>query len=279
MPPDFVVAGHIVKDITHDGWRPGGSVLYAAAQANALGRQVGVVTRCDASVKPAVILPGVEWLVLNAAQTTTFANRYSEHGREQLLLSRADRISIEAIPEAWRTAPIFFLAPVFHDLKDSLPAQIARPGTLLGLGAQGWLRCLDGERVRPGVFEPRPAWLVGDAVFVSEEDVTDPEAVEVWHDVVPIVVLTRARRGATVWDVRGRSDIPAVETDEVDPTGAGDVFAAAFLIRYEETYDAVTAARFASAAAALSVRAIGTAGIAGRDEIESLAAVAVDRRR
>lgn len=271
MPPDFIVAGHIVKDLTNDGWRPGGSVVYAVSQAKLLGRSVGAVTCCASNVNPEAIVPGVDWLVIDDPHTTTFANRYSEAGREQLLLSTALPIGVDAIPEAWREAPIVLLAPVFHDIHDNVPSQLPRRGTLLGLGAQGWLRRREGERVLPGSFEPRPSWLAGDVVFVSEEDIEEPEAVGAWQERVPVVVLTRARSGATVWDARGRHDIPAFDTNEVDPTGAGDVFAAAFLIRLQETSDAVTAARFASAAAAISVTAIGPAGIAGREEIEALA--------
>ena len=279
MSPDFVVAGHIVKDLSNDGWRPGGSVVYATSQAKLLSRSVGAVTCCAASVEPETIVPGVEWLVIDDAQTTTFANLYGPAGREQLLLSTASPIDIEALPDDWRAAPIIFLAPVFHELHDDVPARLSHPGTLVGLGAQGWLRRLEGEQVRPGVFEPRPAWLAGGVVFVSEEDIDRPEAVEAWQEAVPVVVLTRSRSGATVWDALGRHDIPACETREIDPTGAGDVFATAFLIRLEETGDAVMAARFAAAAAALAVTAIGTEGIAGREEIEALAASAAGTGR
>jgi len=57
---------------------------------------------------------------------------------------------------------------------------------------------------------------------------------------------------------------------EVDATGAGDVFAAAYMVRIHETGDALSAARFASAAAALSIRGEGIAAIAGRDQIEAM---------
>ena len=57
---------------------------------------------------------------------------------------------------------------------------------------------------------------------------------------------------------------------EIDATGAGDVFAAAFLVRQRETGDNRLAAEFATAAAALAVQATGTAGIGGRKAIEAL---------
>jgi sugar/nucleoside kinase (ribokinase family) len=64
--------------------------------------------------------------------------------------------------------------------------------------------------------------------------------------------------------------MPAYVRDEVDPTGAGDVFAAAFLIRYHETGDVREAMRFGSAAASLAVGAPGVEGIGGREEIAAV---------
>jgi sugar/nucleoside kinase (ribokinase family) len=128
--------------------------------------------------------------------------------------------------------------------------------------------------VLPGVGEQDPLWLHGDVAFVSEEDLANPEMVEAWRDRVPVVALTRARRGATIWASGRLQEIPSFETEEVDPTGAGDVFATAFLVRFSETRDVEVAGRFAAAAAALSVRREGTAGIATREEIEALVASA-----
>jgi sugar/nucleoside kinase (ribokinase family) len=54
----------------------------------------------------------------------------------------------------------------------------------------------------------------------------------------------------------------------VDPTGAGDVFAAAFLVRYRETGDPFASALFASCAASLSVEAPGLEGVPTRARVE-----------
>jgi sugar/nucleoside kinase (ribokinase family) len=53
----------------------------------------------------------------------------------------------------------------------------------------------------------------------------------------------------------------------VDPTGAGDVFAAAFFINLFETNDAWASARFANQVAALSITRIGLAGIPTAEEV------------
>jgi sugar/nucleoside kinase (ribokinase family) len=274
MPPDYLVIGHIVKDIVSDGWEPGGSVYYAAAQASRLGLKVAAVTSCGPDIDPAALLPGVDWHVASSDVTTTFENRYEAGGRRQRLLQGAPPLQLDDVPQDWRAAPVVFLAPVFHDVDPALPAQLAGKGSLLGLGAQGWLRRRDGEYVLPGRFEAQPSWLAGDAVFVSEEDLDEPESVSLWQERVRTVVLTRADRGCSVWGADGRRDLPAVATQEIDPTGAGDVFAAAFLVRLRETGSTEAAAHFAAAAAALAVREPGIDGIGDRKAIEVLMAQA-----
>jgi sugar/nucleoside kinase (ribokinase family) len=55
--------------------------------------------------------------------------------------------------------------------------------------------------------------------------------------------------------------IPAFPVHEVDANGAGDVFSAAFLVRYFQVKDAVAAARFAAVVASFHVEHFGTEGI------------------
>jgi sugar/nucleoside kinase (ribokinase family) len=270
MTPDILLAGHIVKDITNDGWRPGGGVTYGAAQALRLGLSVAVVTSCDAGVDPHAVLPDVDWRVLRSTDTTTFENRYTGSRREQTVLARARKIGLTDIPDDWRGTPLILLCPVIGEIDPSLGRQLHGGRSFVALGAQGWLRRVEGQRVVVGPAEPSPDWLAGDAVFVSEEDVTDADGVAAWQAHVPIVILTRARLGCTLWDAGGRHDLPAFSVDEVDPTGAGDVFMTAFCVRFHETRDAIDAARFGAAAAALAVTRPGIEGVGGRNEIEAL---------
>ena len=59
------------------------------------------------------------------------------------------------------------------------------------------------------------------------------------------------------------------QSHEVDANGAGDVFSAAFLIRYYETGDALLAARFAAVVASFHVEHNGTEGIPTRAQTEA----------
>ena len=104
---------------------------------------------------------------------------------------------------------------------------------------------------------------------MSEDDTGDDR--EVLADYVarvPVVVLTTGWRGATLyWEGRALAISPR-PAREVDPTGAGDVFAAAFLIRWHETGDPVAAARFANIVASFSVEGPGLSAIPTRAQVE-----------
>jgi hypothetical protein len=272
---DFLVVGHIVKDVLPGGgWRLGGSVAYAACQARRLGLSVAAVTSCAPDLSPAEALPGVLWHVVPSPVTTTFENRYEGDRRSQHVSAVASLLSAPHLPPSWRRAPLALLAPVAGEVDPRLAAVFPEESHV-GIGAQGWLRRIEDGRVSPGTAVGDASWLAGaDTVFVSEEDVDDPEEVWRWRCSLPVVILTRGRRGCTLWDESGRHDCPGFQVAEADPTGAGDVFAAAYLVRLRETGDPMAAARFANAAAALSVRGAGLSAIAGRDEVEALLASA-----
>jgi sugar/nucleoside kinase (ribokinase family) len=107
------------------------------------------------------------------------------------------------------------------------------------------------------------------ATVLSLEDVGGEwAAVERWARLAPVVVVTRGKEGATVF-VRGQGarDYAAPAQTETDPTGAGDIFAAAFFIHHYETGDAWAAARVANQIASVSVTREGLAGVPTTEEV------------
>lgn len=72
-----------------------------------------------------------------------------------------------------------------------------------------------------------------------------------------LVVLKRGERGAMLFTGGAQIEVPTVPVREVDPTGAGDVFDAAFLVGLLNGWQLEEAARFACAAGALSVTRMG----------------------
>lgn len=266
--PEFVVVGHVVKDLTAEGWRLGGTATFAAVQARRLGLRVGVVTRVGGDLDLAELLPEVGMAGRPSRWTTTFENVYDEAGRRQRVRAQGEHIEVDDIPGSWRRARAVLLGPVFGEVPAGMGTVFDR--SLVGVSAQGWLRGLDGRgRVRPSAWTGASFWSGCRALFVSEEDLGGRgEEPARWADEVPIVAVTRDRKGARVHAEGRWRAIDAFPAEEVDPTGAGDVFATAFLVRYGETGDMREATRFAGAAAAWSVEGYGVDGIVGRGQIE-----------
>ncbi len=256
---DFVVVGNVARDLVPGGWRAGGTAVYAAVTARGLGRRVGVVTAAPAEVLAAAPLTGVTVVRVPATESPTFENVYTPAGRVQYLRAAGEPVPEAAVPEAWRAARVALLGPVYHEVD---VATAARFTGLRGLCAQGYLRRADADgRIRP---LPPDAWPTADirgidVLVVSEEDLGGRAngVLAAWAAQVPVLAVTLGRRGARVRAQGVWQHIPACPAREVDPTGAGDAFAAALLIALDEGAEPWQAARFAAAAASLVVEAEG----------------------
>jgi sugar/nucleoside kinase (ribokinase family) len=229
---------------------------------------VGVVTSC-AEDAPLKALDGIQIVNIPSEHSTTFENIRTESGRRQILHDHAARISFQHVPEVWRSAPIVHLAPIAQEVD----AEMARrfPGSFLGVTPQGWMRTWDEKgRVKMKTWENSGQVLgLAGGVVLSVEDVNrDLELVERMAHQTRLLCLTEGEMGAVLyWNGdRRRFRPPAVA--EVDSTGAGDIFAAAFFVRLHRTRDPWEAARFATHLAAYSVTRSGLNGIPTHDEIE-----------
>ena len=83
------------------------------------------------------------------------------------------------------------------------------------------------------------------------------------------IVVTRGADGCTVYSADGRVEVAGFAVDEIDPTGAGDCFDAAFITGALEGKPTEDAAQLANACGALAVTAKGPmAGAKSRAEVE-----------
>ena len=130
----------------------------------------------------------------------------------------------------------------------------------VGAIAQGYVRAIDPEGAVSARGWERPSRdLLGvHVLFLSEHDLPDAQArARELLSCVPIVALTRGWRGLELLTRDGVHQVPSLPRAEVDPTGAGDVFAATFLVRYHETGDPLEAAAFGACAASCVVEGVG----------------------
>ena len=261
--PDYVLVGHVTRDVVGDGFVIGGTVTYAGLTALALGKTVGAVTSVGPEIDLARSLPGIRFQLRGAPASTTFENVYRDGHRQQWIRAVAERLDPGLVPAAWRSAPIVHLAPLAGEFGPEM-IQVFEHCQLLGLTPQGWLRTWNshGYVRRSAWNNPEETLAACDAVVLSEEDVEgDWDVLRYYADVTKLLVVTQGALGCTVFD-RGRPrQVPAFPAHEVDATGAGDVFAAAFFIGLLRDGDPVAAAHYANCVASFAVEALGTDGI------------------
>ena len=268
--PDYLVIGHVTRDVVSKGESTtGGTATFAALTAARLGLQVGVLTSSRGAVAALAQTAAITVCRKPASATTTFENTYDGGRRRQSLRSRAHTLTIADVPSDWGRAPIVHLGPVAQEVDEHLIT--AFPQALVGITPQGWLRSWGADGfVRPVAWNAARQLLPSaDVVILSLEDLGgDRQELEVYQQASRVLVLTAGQRGACVY-CQGRADwFPAFEAVEVDSTGAGDVFAAAFLVHFAENGDARGAARFANCAASFVVEGVGTTTVPHREQVE-----------
>lgn len=272
----FLAVGHVARD-EFEGeptWRLGGTALYTAATATRLGARTAIVTRVGPNERAALeercASLGVELHALPAEITTTFAFRYEDGRRLMRLRARARGLALADVPQALRAADAVILGSIAHEIDRSLLGAFGDAASVVT--AQGYLR----EWSADGTIRPR-RWddvaevaASASAIVLSEDDVGgDLDEPRRWAGHTPVIV-TLAERGSLVL-VDGRETmVPAFRAARVvDPTGAGDAFAAGLAIALAEHRPLLESVRFAHAVASFAVEAIGTEGLADRKMVEA----------
>jgi sugar/nucleoside kinase (ribokinase family) len=266
---EYLVVGHLAHDLTPDGPRLGGTAAYAALTARALGLRAGILTAFGPETSLEA-LEGIPIAGVQSAHSTTFENIQTPNGRRQTLHHSASPLDLDLIPEAWRRTPILHLGPIAQEAAALLPLGI-KP-VLLGLTPQGWLRRWDAAgRVSPCEWPgaEESARQAG-AVVISLEDVGgNEEQVEVLAHASRVLAVTEGAAGCRLYWNGDLRRFRAPKVREIDPTGSGDIFAAAFFIRLYTTRDPWEAARFANQVAAISVTRPGLDGIPTPEEVRA----------
>jgi len=255
---NYLVIGHVTCDLTPTGKQVGGTVSFSGRTAQALGCRTAVLTSAAPDYDLSSALAGLTLQRKPAAATSTFENIYTPEGRIQKLYERAEPLAAADVPPDWLRTPVVHLAPLTNEVDPALVHQFSN--SLIGITPQGWMRQWD-ENGRVSAQEWQDAEKIlplAAAVILSEEDLPHPAALERFLHSARLLVLTQGNQGCTVYFGDEKRQIPAPQVTEVEPTGAGDIFAAAFLIRlYQTDGNPWEAARFANEIAAQSVTQVG----------------------
>jgi ribokinase len=158
--------------------------------------------------------------------TGTVVSVATPDGKRTMLSDRGVSVDFEPaeLDEAWLVGCDWMHVPVYSlarpPLRETaLRAIAAAPQVSLDLSATVALEQAGVRLVREVIAEHRPA-----LVFGNEEEVAllEPEA--------DAVVVKRGARGVVVRTSREDREYPARQVEAVDTTGAGDAFAAGFLL-------------------------------------------------
>ncbi len=243
MSLDIAVLGNLLVDdvVFPDGRtrlaQPGGACLYLALGAALWGLRVGVVSvagyeypapALDGLAARGVNLAGVRHLDGPGVRTWLLYEGARRHIVHRLEGPTHAEVSPrpEDVPESWRSARAFHLAPMPLETQASLARAIATwPNAHLSLDPYT-------------LVTPETASVVGpvfagvDALFLSEDEL------ELGHgdrrDALPglmcgrltRIAFKRGDRGGIFLDAGGFVDWRPRASAVVDPTGAGDAFAA-----------------------------------------------------
>lgn len=302
-PPTVVVVGAASRDLAPDdprGWRLGGGVSYSALTTARLGLRTAALVGVDAEAAAhaheleTLRQAGVDVVLVPLDHGPVFENVERPEGRLQYATDRSDPIPVEALPEPWREAPGWILAPVAAEVPEAW-ASAPREDATVAVGWQGLLRVLTPGEVVEHVAPGRSAVVArADLVGVSRDDVdrSIPLA-DLCRLLRPgaMLVVTQGDRGGLVLETgddgpRRIRHYPAVRShDPIDPTGAGDVFLAALAAaridprlvggRIDRGADLLLAA----AAAALVLEGPGMAGVPQLPAVRTRVRETLDRLR
>lgn len=267
---DYLVVGHLTQDITSNGLQLGGTTTYAALMAQALGLRVGIVTSHHEDL-PLGQLSSIPIVNSPAEKTTTFENIYIGSERIQTIHSVADPLDLYIIPETWRQTPIVHLGPVAQEITPSIVRQF--PNSMICVTPQGWMREWDSTGMVSPSEWPEADFVLRhvDAAVISDRDVLlDQNRINEMAAAAQILITTQGADGNTLYTQGQVHHMEAPNVTELDSTGAGDIFAAAFFVTLFRTNNPVEAARFASLAASLSITRRGSDSVPTKDEIYDL---------
>jgi sugar/nucleoside kinase (ribokinase family) len=276
------------------GWRLGGGVSYSALTTARLGIPTAAVIGVDEEASRALELDllrqaGVDIELVPLEHGPVFVNLERPEGRLQLCLSPSDPVPVAAVPDAWRAARGWILAPVAAELPDAW-ADVPPASAIVAVGWQGLLReLIAGEAVRHIDPVPNPLIARADLVGLSRDDLDPATELAALCRLLhrgSTLAVTRGDRGGLVMEGgpdgpgHPRHYPPVRSHDPIDPTGAGDVFLAALAAARIEPrlvagrIDAGFDLLLAAAAASLVLEGPGLLGVPDRAEVTERMAAA-----
>jgi 1D-myo-inositol 3-kinase len=255
-----VTAGHVTNDNYDGRILPGGSAFYCAQVYRQLGASVRLATSVGKDFDCLDAFEGLQVFLDEASETTNFINTYLDDGRRiQKCIERANNVTPGLLGVDKEDTDILHIAPVMGETDLQLWVRSVK-AKFVAAGLQGFLRSIDSSgNVVNKEWNPGKEELKGvDMVFLSEEDLNGQVSlIERLRSDIKIVVLTKGRNGSVVYFEDKQINLGVYQTNEVDPTGAGDVYSAGFLYALASGNSLENSAIFGAAISSIIVEGKG----------------------
>ncbi len=289
-PMEIVVIGHLSRDliITPESRTEaiGGGPAYAmiAPKLGALG--AGIISCVGADFEDeyidtlrtaGLIVSGIQ---KRGKKSTRFINEYDVEGnRTQRVESVGSPISPSDILPLYMGASIYHFSPLTANEITYSTIESVRVGSpLISIDSQGFLRGIENELIVEREWSERDDILaLADVVKFDEAELklaydaqSELSAVTELLNIGPrMVLVTRDRRGSTVYTRNTQKDIPLVlANSQTDPTGCGDVYVISFLLEYMRTGDVKRAGLFGATCSSFNVETTGPYDLPTREQVE-----------
>ncbi len=272
MIPDYLAIGHVTEDVWRDGHiTPGGTAWFSSLAAQRLVPNVAVLTAASSTYDAAQTLPGIDAHIVPSPTTTQFENIYTPQGRIQYTRPSPVQLMPDQLTPDLRCAKIMHLAPVCDEVSAAFATDVS-DDVFIGVTPQGWLRRWGAAgRVHAKPWANAEVILArANAVVISIDDVTgDWRTALRWAALAAhVFVVTQSADGCTLFLNGKPIHVPAPQVEEVEPTGAGDIFASSLYIALQRGDDPVDACAFANCMAAQSVTRRGLDSLPTQEDID-----------
>ena len=264
---DFLAIGHVCHDWTPSGNVLGGTTSYASFFAKKMNLHTAILTSFGSDFEFQNRFQNISFHSIPSDKTTFYKNIYDGSNRQQFLLEKSNNIFTNHIPDDFRNPKMVLLGPIANEIDFGILDYFKN--SLVAVCPQGWMRRWNSEgKVFHQMLEDWSIFQKADLVILSEEDLNfQLDLIPKLASLFKTLVVTKGEKGADVFHNNNKHTFPSFPSKMIDPTGAGDIFATAFLIRYFETKDILKAGNFANAAASFCIEKKGIDGIASREEI------------
>jgi 1D-myo-inositol 3-kinase len=260
----YVIGNPTIDTLVHDSTTRealGGTAIYTSLAIRRLGQRVAVVSKGCAAARQVLEDAGVDVsLFTETERCVRFRNVYYKERRHQFA-QEGDAISFDELPEHVLRSDALLLGPVLNEVHP-IVASLPRMGMIMA-DMQGFLRALlpTGQislRV-PKELQAAVAHFdiakcnCNEAYALTGKSHPEEAARAIYAMGCKIAIVTVGKSGSYLCDSSGPIHINAFNTRTLDPTGAGDIYSAAFLVSLLCSNNVRESATFASCAASFVV--------------------------